>query len=142
MNLKELSFDTGLVTFSLNGAAELSFNPADAAFVEGIYNAFDALDKKQDEYKAEAEKAAGKREIFDVARKWDNEMRSMIDETLGTPVCESLFGEMNVYALNKDGLPVWAALMLTILDQVDGSFNERQQKTSAAISKYTSKYHR
>lgn len=140
--MKELSFDTGLVTFSLNGAAELSFNPADAAFVEGIYNTFDALDKKQDEYKAEAEKSTGKREIFDVARKWDGEMRAMIDGALGVPVCESLFGSMNVYALNKDGLPVWAALMLTILDQVDVSFGERQQKTSAAISKYTKKYHK
>lgn len=140
--MKELSFDIGLVTFSLNGAAEVSFNPADADFVERVYNTFDALDKKQEEYKAEAEKAQGKREIFDVARKWDEEMRRMIDEVLGAEVCGPLFGDMNVYALNKDGLPVWAALMLTILDQVDGSFAERQQKTSAAISKYTKKYHR
>lgn len=140
--MKELSFDTGLVTYSLNGAAELSFNPADAVFVERIYNTFDALDKKQDEYKAEAEKATGKREIFDVARKWDAEMRGLIDETLGTPVCAALFGSMNVYALNKDGLPVWAALMLTVLDQVDASFGERQKKTSSAISKYTAKYHK
>lgn len=138
--MKELSFDTGLVTFKLNGAAEVSFNPADAVFVERIYNTFDALDKKQDEYKAEAEKATGKREIFDVARKWDAGMRTMIDETLGAPVCADLFGAMNVYALNKDGLPVWAALMLTILDQVDVSMGERQKKTSAAVSKYTAKY--
>lgn len=140
--MKELSFDTGLVTFNLNGAVELSFNPADADFVERIYNTFDALDKKQDEYKAEAEKATGKREIFDVARKWDEEMRKMIDRVLGADVCGNLFGTMNVYALNKDGLPVWAALMLTILDQVDTSFGERQQKTSATISKYTKKYHK
>lgn len=140
--MKELSFDTGLVTFSLNGAVELSFNPADADFVERIYNTFDVLDKKQDAYKAEAEKATNKCEIFDVARKWDEEMRHMIDKALGSEVCAPLFGTMNVYALNKDGLPVWAALMLTILDQVDASFGERQQKMSATISKYTKKYHK
>lgn len=139
--MKELSFDTGLVTFSLNGAAELSFNPTDAAFVERIYNTFDALDKKQDEYKAEAEKATGKREIFDVARKWDAEMRGMIDESLGVPVCDALFGSMNVYAM-ADGLPVWANLMLSILDQVDDSFAKEHGKTNGRIAKYTSKYNR
>lgn len=139
--MNELSFDTGLVTFKLNGAAELSFNPTDAAFVERIYNTFDALDKKQDEYKAEAEKATGKREIFDVARKWDSEMREMIDDALGSPVCNALFGSMNVYAM-ADGLPVWANLMLSILDQVDDSFAKERGKTNGRISKYTKKYHK
>lgn len=139
--MKELSFDTGLVTFNLNGVVELSFNPTDASFVERIYNAFDVLDKKQDEYKAEAEKANGKREIFDVARKWDEEMRRMIDEALGAEVCAPLFGHMNVYAM-ADGLPVWANLMLSILDQVDSSFASENGKTSARISKYTKKYHK
>lgn len=139
--MTELNFSTGLVTFNINGVVELSFNPTDAAFVERIYNTFDALDKKQDEYKVEAEKATGKKEIFDVARKWDAEMRSMIDETLGTPVCDAVFGAMNVYAMS-DGLPVWANLMLTILDQVDISFAKEQAKTSDRIKKYTSKYRR
>lgn len=139
--MNELSFATGLVTFSLNSAVELSFNPTDAAFVERLYNTFDALDKKQDAYKAEAEKANGKREIFDVARKWDAEMRGMIDEALGASVCDALFGSMNVYAM-ADGLPVWANLMLSILDQVDDSFAKEQSKTNSRISKYTAKYHK
>lgn len=139
--MAELNFGTGLVTFKVNGAVDLCFNPTDAAFVERLYNTFDALDKKQDEYKAEAEKANGKREIFDVARKWDAEMRTMIDEALGAEVCGPLFGTMNVYAM-ADGLPVWANLMLTIMDQVDSSFATESAKTDARIKKYTSRYHR
>lgn len=137
----ELNFSSGLVTFNINGAVELSFNPTDATFVERIYNTFDALDKKQDQYKAEAEKATGKKEIFDVARKWDTEMREAIDEALGTPVCDAVFGTMNVYAV-ADGLPVWANLMLAIIDQVDESFAREKGKTDARIKKYTAKYHR
>lgn len=139
--MAELNFSTGLVAFNINGAVELCFNPTDAAFVERLYSAFEALDKKQEEYRAEAEKANGKREIFDVARKWDAEMRAMIDDALGAEVCAPLFGAMNVYAM-ADGLPVWANLLLTIMDQVDSSFASEQAKTDSRIKKYTAKYHR
>lgn len=137
--MAELNFNTGLVSFSLNGAAEISFNPTDPSFVEGIYTTFEALDKKQDEYKAEAEKAQGKKEIFDVAKKWDTEMREMIDTALGAPVCDAVFGSMNVYAM-ADGFPVWANLMLAVLDQVDDSFAKEHEKTDSRIKRYTDRY--
>ena len=139
--MKELSFATGLVTYDLNGAAQVTFNPTDSAFVERLFNTFDALDKKQEAYKAEVEKVADKREIFDIARRRDAEMRSMIDETMGQPVCEALFGGMNVYAM-ADGLPVWANLLLAVMDEVDTSFAREQKATNPRIQKYTAKYHK
>ena len=48
--MKELSFDSGLVTYSLNGKCEVSFNPTDSNFVEKLYSAFEELDKKQEGY--------------------------------------------------------------------------------------------
>ena len=139
--MKELSFATGLVTYDLNGAAQVTFNPTDSAFVERLFNTFDALDKKQEAYKAEVEKVADKREIFDSARRRDAEMRSMIDETMGQPVCEALFGGMNVYAM-ADGLPVWANLLLAVMDEVDTSFAREQKAANPRIQKYTAKYHK
>lgn len=139
--MPELKFETGLVTYRLNDRCEVTFNPTDSAFVERLFNAFDSLDKKQETYKAEIEKVADKREIFDIARKRDAEMRAMIDEALGTPVCETLFGGMNVYAL-ADGLPVWCNLMLAIMDEIDTTFAREQKMTNPRISKYTSKYHK
>ena len=56
--MKELSFDSGLVTYSLNGKCEVSFNPTDSNFVEKLYSAFEELDKKQEGYKAQIEKIA------------------------------------------------------------------------------------
>lgn len=137
--MKELKFDTGLVAYDLNGAAQVTFNPTDSAFVERLFNTFDVLDKKQDAYKAEVEKAAGNREIFDIARRRDGEMRAMIDEALGQPVCDALFGGMNVYAM-ADGLPVWSNLMLAIMDEIDTSFAREQKATNPRIQKYTAKY--
>ena len=47
--MKELNFDSGLVTYSLNGKCEVSFNPTDSNFVERLYSAFEDLDKKQED---------------------------------------------------------------------------------------------
>lgn len=136
-----INFSDGLVTFSINGVVELRLNPTDAAFVERLYNTFDALDRKQDEYKAAIERASGNREIFDIARKLDGEMRGMIDEALGAQVCAPLFGTMNVYAL-ADGLPVWANLMLSIMDEVDAAFSKEQKATNPRLTKYSAKWHK
>ena len=140
--MKELNFETGLVTYSLNGGkCQLSFNPTDSNFVEKLFNAFDTLDKKQEAYKAEAEKNANKREIVETARKMGEEMRDIIQEVFGFDVCGAVFGDMNVYAL-ADGLPVWCNLMLSVMDEIDTTFAREQKAQNPRISKYTKKYHR
>ena len=139
--MKELTFDTGLVTYKLNGTVEVAFNPTDAAFVERLFNTFDALDKADEARMDEAARTANAREIFDLARKRDGEMRGMIDDVLGQPVCDALFGSMNVYAA-ADGLPVWCNLMFAIMDEIDTSFAREQKATNPRIQKYTAKYHK
>jgi len=139
--MKELNFETGLVSYNINGTVEVTFNPTDFAFVERLFNTFDALDAKQEAYNAEVEKTADKRKIFDIARQRDAEMRAMIDGVLGQPVCDALFGGMNVYAMS-DGLPVWCNLMLALMDEIDTGFAREQKATNPRIQKYTAKYHR
>lgn len=138
--MPDLRFDTGLVEYSINGV-NVTFNPTDGAFVERVYNAFDMLDKKQEEYTAGLD-ATNDSQIFDAARKLDQEMRSAIDKIFSRPICDELFGFMNVYAISSNGIPVWAELLLAIMSQVDAGFTERQKKTSATIAKYTAKYHK
>ena len=139
--MKELSIGTGVVTYSLNGACEVSFNPTDSVFIEKLFNAFDTLDKRQESYKDEVSKNADKRELFVIARKMDGGMREIINDVFDVDVCSALFGDMNVYALS-DGLPVWANLMLTIMDEIDTTFAREQKATNPRISKYTKKYQR
>lgn len=139
--MKDLNFDTGVVTYRLNGTCDVGFNPTDSAFIERLFNAFDTLDKKQEAYKAEAERNKGTREIFATARKLDAEMREIINETFEQDVCSALFGGMNIYAL-ADGLPVWANLMLAVMDETDSAFAREQKAQSPRIRKYSEKYHK
>jgi hypothetical protein len=136
--MPELKFETGVVTFMVNGKCEVSFNPTDSAFVEKLFHAFDTLDKRQERYKEQIAGVKDNREVFQIARSQDAEMREIIDGVFG-PVSNQLFGDMNVYAL-ADGLPVWANLMLAVMDEVDTSFAREQKKTNPRVAKYTAKY--
>lgn len=140
MQTKEMAFDDGLVQFNVNGKASVIFNPTDSSFVEKLFNAFDTLDKRQDSYKAEIEKVADRREIFEVARRRDAEMREIIDGVF-VSVSQELFGNMNVYAM-AGGLPVWCNFLLSVIDEVDTTFAREQKATNPRIQKYTAKYHK
>ena len=139
--MKELVFDTGLVTYSLNGKCEVSFNPTDSEFVERLFNAFDSLDKRQEKYREQIGKEPDNRKVFEISKAMDTEMRKIVDGVFGVSVCESVFGSMNVYSL-AGGLPVWCNLLLAIMDEIDTSFAREQKATNARIKKYTEKYHR
>lgn len=140
--MADIKFSTGLVTYSLNGAYDVTFNPTDSAFVEKLYDTFNALDTMQDAYKSEIEGVKDNTKIFDIAHNRDMEMREMIDGIFdGAPVCEAVFGHMNVYAL-ADGLPVWANLLLAIMDEIDTSFTMEQKKTNPRVDTYLKKYKR
>lgn len=135
-----LEIESGVKAYSINGKYDLEINPTDSAFVEKLYDTFEKLDKNQDAYKAEIEKAE-KREIFDIARRRDAEMREMIDGIFGDGCCQAVFGGMNLYALGN-GLPVWANLLLAVMDEIDTSFSNEQQRANPRLEKYKKKYHR
>lgn len=139
--MNTLNFDTGVVTFSVNGKAEVSFNPTDSGFVERLFLTFDDLDKKQESYKDEISKVGDKREIFEIARRRDKEMREMVDGIFASSVCDAVFGGMNVYAL-ADGLPVWCNFLLAVMEEIDTTFAREQKATNPRIAKYTAKYHK
>lgn len=134
----DLNFDTGLVTWSLNGKCEVSFNPTDSAFVERVFDTFDKLDTRQEQFKADSAGVTGKA-VFELARAMDAQMREDIDSIFEQPVCDALFGSMNVYAM-ANGLPVWCNLLMTLIDVTDSSFAEEKKKTDPRIAKYVSKY--
>lgn len=137
--MQEIRFDTGLVSYNLNGVVEVSFNPTDTNFVERLFSAFENLDKQQEEYRREVENTKDNKAVFELARKRDAEMRELIDDVFNVEVCEVLFGSMNVYAM-ADGLPVWCNLLLAIIDIVKESFDEEAKAIDPRIEKFIAKY--
>lgn len=139
--MEKLNLNSGVKEYMINEKCSVFFNPTDCNFLKELYNAFDDLDKKQEEHKAEMKKVSDVRQALQMASVKDAEMREVIDGILGDGVCAALFGSMNVYAL-ADGLPVWANLMLAIIDEMDDSIKAEQKKTSPRVAKYTARYKR
>lgn len=139
--MTEIKFDTGLVEYTLKGIGEVKvyLNPTDTNFVQRLFSTFDQLDRQQERYKHEVNEATDNRKVFEIARKRDAEMRSLIDGVFETSVCDTLFGSMNVYAM-ADGLPVWCNLMLAILDIVKESFDQQQKAIDPRVEKFVAKY--
>lgn len=138
--------DSGVVTKTLQTTdgkeCSFSFNPLDIGFSKKLFDAFDKLDAKQEKYKDEVQKNANKREVFEIGKNMDAEMRDLInEEVFGFDICGALFGSMNMYAL-ANGLPVWANLMFAMVDEMDTAYAREQKLTNARISKYTKKYHK
>ena len=139
--MNTLNFATGLVTFTVNDTAEVTFNPTDSNFVERLFRTFEELDKKQEAYKQEASALTDAKEIFECTQRRDKEMRSLIDAIFEVSVSDAIFGTLNAYAL-ADGLPIWCNFLLAVMDKVDTTFAEEQKATNPRISKYLAKYHR
>lgn len=139
--MPELRFDMGLKTYAINDKCEVSFNPTDFSFMERVFATFDAMDKLQSRHEQEQQEDMSPRELFASARAQDQEMRKLVDSIFDQPVCEVLFGDMNLYAL-ADGLPVWCNLVFSIMDEMDGSYVKEQERTNPRLAKYTAKYKR
>lgn len=137
--MNALNFETGIVTYSINGKHEVHFNPTDYNMIERLFDTIETLDERQERYSAELEAAQDNRAAFEVVRKVDAEMRAEIDKVLGEGVADGVFEGMNVCAL-AGGMPVWANLLLALYDVIQ-SVTEREVKTtSPRVQKYTQRY--
>lgn len=138
MRREEITVDDGLVCLSINGKSETVFNPTDIGFIERLFYVFDTLDGKQTEWEAKKKNAAP-REIFDIARAADAEMRELVDGVMGAGTCDAQFCDMSVFAM-AEGLPVWANLLFAIIDRCKAEAVEQQKLSRPRLAKYTAKY--
>jgi hypothetical protein len=136
---KELRVDVGLVTYNLNGKVSVAFNPTDGQFAKKILDVFNALESKQEERSGNTVEDGD--EAFAMLQELDTEMRGMIDSLFGVPVCGPLFGDMNVYALNNDGIPLWMVLLLSFMDEIKVNIDKNAAgDLGAKLEKYVGKY--
>lgn len=137
--MKELVFDTGIVSYSLLGKCEVCFNPADHHFAERFYNAFDKMGNLQNHYAKKAEDLKEPSRAFDLARQRDEEMGKVLDSLFDAPLSETVFGDIGLCAF-ASGFPVWLNLMLSILDEIEANIGDIQKQADPRIEKYKAKY--
>ena len=140
MASKALNFETGIVDYEVNGCAHVRFNPTDVAFVERLYDTFNELDSRQDEFQKRVD-AIGedKQEMFVYARERDREMREIIDGLFEDGLSDALFPNMNCYAL-ADGMPIWINFMFAIAEEVRDSFTDQQTKMDPRLKRFDAKH--
>lgn len=139
--MANLTIDTGVVEYTLNDKYTVVFNPTDLGFTERLYKTFEDLDKRHEAYKDKVSKTAKTTEIFDLAREMNAHMRQELDILLGDGMCDAVFGDTNVYAF-AGGCPLWANLLLAIMDEVDNAYAREQKAVNPRIEKYMKKYHK
>lgn len=139
--MESLLIETGVVTYNLNDQCTVSFNPTDTFFAERLFEGFSTLDRKQQEYRNADTERTENVDVFKLARERDGEMREIINHVFEQDVCTPVFGSMNVYAL-ADGLPLWANLMLAVIDKMDEALTKERKAMNPRVEKYTRKYHK
>lgn len=137
--MNELQFESGSVSYSINGKMEVCFNPADPVFSERLYKTIENLGKIQDEYAKKGEGIQDLRDAFDIRKERDRKMGEVLDNLFSAPVCDTVFGGMSLCAF-ANGFPVWLNLMLAIVDEVEGAAGSIQKLADPRIKKYTEKY--
>lgn len=141
--MPEIKFDTGVQSFQINDGVSIEFNPTDEDFMAKLYTTFKELEARQREYAARMDAEQKKNEtdlkqIFELSHQFDKEIREKIDTVLEKPICDEVF-KTNVMALSG-GMPVWANLMLAIIDKMDGSFDAEKIKLRARVKQYTNRW--
>ena len=136
---KTIQFDSGLQEFSINGAVTVYFNPTDPEFINKVFDTVEMLDEKENEYHAALDGMEDNAQVFDLARAHNAEVREAINGVFEQDVFTPTLGDMNVSAL-AGGLPVWANLLMALIDIFDDEFAAEKKKTSPRIAKYTAKY--
>ena len=135
-----LNFETGLATFTVNGKAEVSFNPTDSNFVSRLFDAFGELAKKQEVRKNKVSQLSDS-EAYELAHQLDREMRDAIDAVFEKPVSDDIFGSMSAYSL-AGGLPLWCNFLMVVIDKIDATMVQEKKLTNPRIAKYMAKYHK
>lgn len=140
--MNTLKIDTGEQVFSLNGECEVHFNPSDATFIRKLYGVFVELGNRQEKY-ADKKQAIGEEDadgMLAFLEAEDKEVRGLIDSVFDVPVCDAVFGKKNIYALSTAGIPLWASLLLAIIEECDTNVVALNKKGSETAQKYIKKY--
>lgn len=136
---KALNFDTGIVEYTINDKATVSFNPTDTAFADRFYETMEKLEAQNEEIKTQAESITEPRQLLDFMKSRDASMRADIDALLGEGVADAVFGDMNCYSM-AGGLPLWLNMFFAIAEEVGGAWDKEQKKTDPRLKSYQKKY--
>lgn len=117
------------------------FNPTNMLFIERVFNTFDEMDEIGNDVNSKLQNVGDDwKKVFEVTKAAEKEMREKLNAVFAEDICTPLFGDYeSVYAAGE-GLPIWANILLAIIDEMDGAFAEAKKMQNPRIQKYIAKY--
>lgn len=143
--MSTINFDTGIVTYDINGKYSFTVNPTDAGFAKKLFSAFEELKAYQAEHERDEEEnkvtdsyeRMAKR--FEQAKELDEKMRGVVDNALGDGASDALFGTMNLFAW-AGGVPAWLNLWFALVFEVVGKAEEQHAMMNPRLEEYMARY--
>lgn len=135
--MNELNFQTSKKVYTVNGGAQIAFDPADINFANRLYGLMNELEAMEKE-----EAPQDPLEVFKVAVERDKVMRAKIDAVFEEPVCDKIFGTTNVFS-PAGGMPVCMNFLMAVIDEIDevvGTETKTSPQMEAYMRKYEAKY--
>ena len=134
----ELSFDTGVKSYTVNGVENaFSANLTDGNFIDRLCEAVTKLEKQ---HKAlSVPENASTDDMLDAIREYDKNVRKTIDGVLGDGVSDKVFGDLSAFAL-AGGQPIWLNLLFSIMEESERQFSEEERAVNPKLKKFISKY--
>lgn len=137
--MDNLSFETGVVEYSVNGGRTIKFNPSDVGFMDTLYSLVAKIDSIDKESQKKRDKQDDLAKLFDNFRNTDKKMRDAVDAVFGDGFCDDVFDGIRLVAVS-DGITVLENFVFAVLDKMDESVHANIAVRNDRIKKYTDKY--
>jgi len=134
--MKELNFDNGLKTYTVNGCAQISFNPSDARFNQKMHALLKRIEEiVNDNPELSADDADA---YYAFMNDRDRAIRNEVDAVFGDGISDKIF-PYDCTAVS-DGMPMVVNFLLAILDEVESNVDEQTKAASPRVAHYTAKW--
>lgn len=148
MNTEDLKFESGIREYPLKlyedqDPVPVRFNPTNMIFIEHVFTCFDKMDAIQEKYANRLEALREDqdfRAVFSFTREMEQELRGVLNEVFYKDICTPLFGEFESVYAAANGFPIWANILLAVIDEFDDTFVQEKKKQNPRLKKYIEKY--
>ena len=134
-----MEIKTGVQNYDLGGKVTVSFNPTDLHFAGKVKDGIDACIAREEAFQNFVAKTEDVGKMFLEAENADKDIEGIVNGVFGVDVVAPLCEGISVRAW-ADGMPIWANILLAIMDVLEAGQSEAMKASKARIAKYTKKY--
>ena len=134
-----MEIKTGVQEYNLAGKVTVRFNPTDMQFADRMRVTLDNCIAREEAYQNEIKDSDDIVAMFSKAHEADEDIAKYLNALFGVDVVSPLCEDVSVRAW-ADGMPIWANVLMAVMEVMDASQEEAVKASQKRIEKYTKKY--